>query len=407
MLKVEAESAAEWLGGEVNGPLGAEVASAGQGLTKGSLRSSIVEHREQTMGRLLAEGLSRHPDQAARPVWSWPQRDKLSSQWLLTLPGNNTMLSSDEFSECIAAMLCLASPACAPVIGQRVGRSSVDRFGDTVMAAAVAGDGYRRRHDTMKMKILSLVRWAGVEVDCEVFNLFSGLIPQQGLSRLEQGRKRQGLVPDFRLRVPAVGGGGPQGEEMVLAELKVISSCPTRYQRNPCPIVKAVDRRASTLPNEYRQHAKKVDREYGGVPQGEVGPVEAKLLSFPPLRRWVFGAWGEASEDVHVLVKDLAVSRAKHQQQLDGRWRCNTRSEEAEVAMLTGQVRRLLSLEAVRSQARCLLDRVRGLGDGAAAAARRRQWAAKEEERLGRERQAHFLSLGRGFHALRRGQFFL
>ena len=32
----------------------------------------------------------------------------------------------------------------------------------------------------------------------------------------------------------------------------------------------------------------------------------------------------------------------------------------------------------------CLLDRVRGLGDGAAAGARRRQWAAKkEEERLG------------------------
>ena len=75
------------------------------------------------------------------------------------------------------------------------------------------------------MKILSLVRWAGVEVDCEVFNLFSGLIPQQGLSRLEQGRKRQGLVPDFRLRAPAVGGGGPRGEEMVLAELKVISCC--------------------------------------------------------------------------------------------------------------------------------------------------------------------------------------
>ena len=108
------------------------------------------------------------------------------------------------------------------------------------------------------------------------------------------------------MRVPAVGGGGPQGEEVVLAELKVISCCPTRYPRNPCPIPKAVDRRASTLPAEYRQHARKVDAEYGGVPQGVVGPVEAKLLSFPPLRKWVFGAWGEASEDVHVLVKDLA-----------------------------------------------------------------------------------------------------
>ena len=171
--------------------------------------------------------------------------------------------------------------------------------------------------------------------------------------------------------------------------------------------MKAVDKRASTLPAEYRQHARKVDTEYGGVPQGEVGPVEAKLLSFPPLRRWVFGAWGEASEDVHVLVKDLASSRAKHQQQLEGRWRWCKRSEEAEIAMLTGQVRRLLSLEGVRSQARCLLDRLRGLGAGAAAALRRRQWAEQEEQRLGRERQAHLLSLGQGYNALRRGQFLL
>ena len=58
-------------------------------------------------------------------------------------------------------------------------------------------------------------------VDLEVFNIFSGLIPQQGLSRLEQGRKRQGLVPDFCLRVPGANGGGTH--ELVLAELKVIS----------------------------------------------------------------------------------------------------------------------------------------------------------------------------------------
>ena len=66
----------------------------------------------------------------------------------------------------------------------------------------------------------------------------------------------------------------------MLAELKIISGCPTRYPRNPCPIQKAVDRRASTLPNEYRQHDKKVDQEYGGVPQGVLGLIEAKLLAF-------------------------------------------------------------------------------------------------------------------------------
>ena len=172
---------------------------------------------------------------------------------------------------------------------------------------------------------------------------------------------------------------------MALAELKVISCCPTRYKRNP----RATDRAVDTLPNEYLQHARKIDREFGGVAAGVVGPVEAKLVSFPPLQKWVFGAWGEASQDVHSLVKVLATSRARQRQQLEGGWRWDKRSEEAEIAIYTGRVRRLLSVEGVRSQARCLLDRLRGLGDGAAAAAKRRQWAEREEQRLGRERRAY------------------
>ena len=53
--------------------------------------------------------------------------------------------------------------------------------------------------------------------------------------------------------------------------------------------MKAVDRRASTLSREYNDKAKSIDTFYGGV----------------------HGAWGEASEDVHSLVHDLATSRAK------------------------------------------------------------------------------------------------
>jgi len=71
------------------------------------------------------------------------------------------------------------------------------------------------------------------------------------------------------------------------------------------------------------------------------------------------------------------------------------------------RVRRVLSTEGVRSQARCLLDRLQGLGAGAAAAGRRRQWALQEEQRLRKERMAHLLSLRQGHFALRRGQFLL
>ena len=64
-------------------------------------------------------------------------------------------------------------------------------------------------------------------------------------------------------------------------------------------------------------------------------------------------------------------------------------SEKGELAMLTGQIRRSLSLEAVRSQARCLLGRLSGLGAGAASAARRRAWAETDERRMDRERRAY------------------
>ena len=87
-------------------------------------------------------------------------------------------------------------------------------FGDSVVAAKVRGDGWRKRHYALKRRILSLHKWAGIEVECEVFNLFSGLIPQQGLSRIEAGRKRQGWTDWVGwaggLRQQPRGGTGPR-----------------------------------------------------------------------------------------------------------------------------------------------------------------------------------------------------
>ena len=53
-LKSEAEVAAQWLGQELEGPLAADVASAGETSTSGKTRHLIVEQREKTMGRLYS-----------------------------------------------------------------------------------------------------------------------------------------------------------------------------------------------------------------------------------------------------------------------------------------------------------------------------------------------------------------
>ena len=76
------------------------------------------------------------------------------------------------------------------------------------------------------------------------------------------------------------------------------------------------------------------------------------------------------------MVKYLASAWFRHQQQLDGsgqgmRKRKGPISDKAQLAILTGQVRRELSLEAVRARAQCLpgwMDL--GLVHGAASAAK-------------------------------------
>ena len=75
-----------------------------------------------------------HPNQLARPVKIWPQMDKLSTSWLLSLPGPHNGLSTTIFSEAVCLNLGIPSPSCREKVGQRLGRVAVDYYGDKVMS---------------------------------------------------------------------------------------------------------------------------------------------------------------------------------------------------------------------------------------------------------------------------------
>ena len=96
----------------------------------------------------------------------------------------------------------------------------------------------------------------------------------------------------------------------------------------------------------------------------EVGPVKTRLKTYGKIKGWVFGAWGEASEEVHGLVQRVALARYEILDQLPGRQGV-PKSREAEMAVLVSWVRRQLSFLAVQQQSRLLLDRLQLLGDGA------------------------------------------
>ena len=66
------------------------------------------------------------------------------------------------------------------------------------------------------------------------------------------------------------------------------------------------------------------------------------------------------------------------------------KASDWELGVVTGQIRRAISLDFVRAQGLCLLSRLCHLGEGARAAVARRQQAGKEEEARRREKTAHY-----------------
>ena len=227
-------------------------------------------------------------------------------------------------------------------VGEKVGRKQVDRYGDNVNTEALPGDTWRIRHDSIKTTVASLCRYAGVSNTVEVYGLFAHLIPQDPLSRIDSARSRQSMIPDMKLELFNRLEGRVQSH---LAEYKIISCGDSRYDRKKWTENRAVDQRAGQLQAEYLRKARAADR-LGGTDEGDIGPVEQRLSQFPPIMGLVFGAFNEASEEVHALVDTLAASRVQSQSLRQGRG-----GSEQELAQVTGQIRRVLSTSLVKANA--------------------------------------------------------
>ena len=385
LLQTEGEQLSTFLNLELNGALSSGPATVGSVREGGSSRQLVTEQREEMREAVLAEALRRYEDQAARPARAYPQFDKLSTAWKLGLPGPTNGLTTPVFREVMAQHLCLPSPACSSILGQRAGAFGgiVGLFGDEVMTATLPADTWTTRHDSLKVEMVSMANEARVPIDCEVFGLFRDLIPAE---EMEEGgslgycRQRNGLCPDFKLRLPT--GDGPRD---CLGELKFISAGVTRY-----PVgrrEKQVDRRARELPGTYRRPLERLDRQHHGTQPGEVGRLVARLQSYGPLLCFVAGHWGEGSKDLHTFIQDCAEARVAYLTRTTGR-----QESERLLGMIVGQYRRLISTTAVRAQALCLLARVGLITPAAREAAGRRMVAMRREEEMRRERRAQWMA---------------
>ena len=124
---------------ELEGGLKVPVEGVGEGSTDGSTRMIITAQMESLKLKVLVKSLEQQEDRKARPVWSWPNRDKLTTSWLLALPGPNTSLTNTIFQEGLAMVLALPSPACMDRVGQKIGGGRVDKWGDVVKCETLTG----------------------------------------------------------------------------------------------------------------------------------------------------------------------------------------------------------------------------------------------------------------------------
>ena len=396
-LQQEAGQCADFIGIELDGTLavGPDVAVE---LKEGdSSRQALTEQREGLREAVLREALLRHPNQTARPAIAYPQLDKLSTAWKLSLPCPTTGLTSPVFKEVMALHLFLPSLACKAVVGQRVGAGGAvaSPFGDEVMCAHLPGDSWRWRHDDIKLCIINICNDSKVRAEAEVFGRFRDLLPPHLFAaggQLHHGRQRVGLTPDLLLRLPT-----PDGVTDRLGEIKAMSAGVSRYPAGKTE--KQADRRARELPGTYRRPLEKLDREVRGTPPGETGALVARLQGFGELLCLVAGAWGDSSKDLHALIQTCAESKVDHLCRSTGRPEL-----ESQLSVVVSQYRRLLSTTIVRAQAQCLISRIGVIAPQARDAAKRREAAGRMERQMREERRANWMASLAGPGSARRGR---
>jgi hypothetical protein len=131
----------------------------------------------------------------------------LQSRFIGSLPTMKQFIEPAELNEAYHRYLGLPSPCCRAHVGTKIGNTNreIDKFGKNLECAILTGDGWRTRHDGFKWLLHGLMQDASIDVVCEVMSLFTAEISSHDeVDRFFQEnsvRERQGMIPDFLLRI--------------------------------------------------------------------------------------------------------------------------------------------------------------------------------------------------------------
>ena len=274
------------------------------------------------------------------------QCDAFSAQLLQALPNKYYCLSPTDFADSLSRFLGapIYSLMKEKLVGQPIpcswngvrgrGVRRCDAHGHELELATVSDNSHWRESTAIEKAIYDSMRYAGLEVKRQDNLTFRGLV---GATAADGARpqERAPLVPDLRAELSYDGGNTPAQEYIFDVKTLRLSGSTEGYKvresyEEPHG---AVDRRAASVPKEYLQKARKADAEHArratnqhhsdsdmeaddldmalGDTQDQdqaqrPGPVESKLREMPAPVGLCFGAYCEASEEVHKLAKVVA-----------------------------------------------------------------------------------------------------
>ena len=305
--------APEGMDAPVDGPLAVEAAQMGLDMD-GGLLTKVQAAITQELDKARFERLDRRLKSIRRTsqLWTfkrqWLSMNRYSTQFVGSIPMDwapERTLNNEHFTTAWEMYLNAPHSIVADMVakgtkikGKKGQAKQLDEFGH--LLTSTAGKGLTNaRHDSMKWLLDEFLRAADVPHDTEALNVFAG---QTG-----EGGGGQGLIPDFILYEMR----GPQGR--CLADVKCISVCATRYAAarfSQNKRAEAVATRARMVHGDYIRKAKHADKTYNNTLPNQVGPIEAKLQTFPQTQGLVFGAYGEVSEEVERLLRLCSEKRA-------------------------------------------------------------------------------------------------
>ena len=200
-VKEEVEAMCTYLGEEVPTILSSETAGLGEGRTDGTSRAIMVREVERLRSDCLDKAMEQLPTTRAALVRV--NTDKLSTSFLLARPGPHTSIPSIYFAERMLVLLAIPSVLCRGVVGERVGRQRVDKWGDAILNATLKGPHNKTCHDLLKSTLNSLYRYCGLSSEMEPYGVFGDLVPQLPLNRVQARQARDPLTPDLRVDLPS------------------------------------------------------------------------------------------------------------------------------------------------------------------------------------------------------------